>query len=256
VSYFDRLIEQVEDIAKSLPDLDAKIPAIAVKAIRENERVLSHLQKNLLDAVRYKDDVFVDSEDAWRWILGPLRKALYEYWIQAWWQYRSAHPEVPVKAWFKLDSILKSQQREAARLIAKAVTALLKEELIAEYEARVAERVAGRESPPELVRPESASGSVEDAEPVAISRRRLELRGEEFRIDDTWHPLPGQKRMDLLKILLEAPVGEYVSVKAIQAAIDSRVRRILQEMPPEVRAIIQGPQPGVGGYRIDPEYWK
>lgn len=81
---------------------------------------------------------------------------------------------------------------------------------------------------------------------------RLELRGEEFRIDDTWYPLRGERRIELLKSLLDAPVGEWTVGKALHDK--GRVRRTLERLHPEVRAIIEGPRPGVGGYRIKPEY--
>jgi hypothetical protein len=84
---------------------------------------------------------------------------------------------------------------------------------------------------------------------------RLELGCEELRIDDRWYPLPGEQRQEVIRILLSAPKDEWTSRKAIEALRKgSRIRAILRRLHPEVRVIIEGPRPGVGGYRIKPEY--
>jgi hypothetical protein len=98
-----------------------------------------------------------------------------------------------------------------------------------------------------------ASAINSEADP-SQKRPRLEIdkAGQRFRIHDAWYSLPGDRRVELMEVLMDAPTGEWVSGKAIHG-LNGRPRRTLERLPEPVREIIETRR-GAGGYRIKPEY--
>jgi hypothetical protein len=90
-------------------------------------------------------------------------------------------------------------------------------------------------------------------------RVELDMTRQDFKIDEKWHSLTGERQVYFLDVLIKQ-AGVLTAGKNLVETRDGdesvRADKIFKSLPKPIRKIIDHRRGALGGYRIKPEYFR